>query len=537
MNRIRQMFDLMRSTRGVSVPMRRKLIAYWASTIFVLFAAILVLASFFGVFTISESNLRHTLAAHHANTVADVKKQTGLLTAHAIALSEEMSNALDVQLLTQPTSSLDDDPAGLIKTERTLLSSLRTALETSPCNGAFAILDATINTQSDTASHSRAGVYIRYANLSANEAVNQDIVLYRGIPQIARESSIEMHNRWRLEFDTSLISDYEKTLRHVTDRVSESCRWTNRVELTDTWESAIMITAPIFGPSGSARGMCGLELSSLYLGLAYPAQDSEYGSMATVIAPGSNGVIDLTRGLTGELDATYLSDNDKLYVHEQNGLNTYKAPSGSFLGMHTPLDLRTESGETMYVVTLVPQGRFNAIVFADRAKIIIASLLLLTVALALSRFLSRRFVQPIADALDAIKANGAIEDNPTGFSEIDALVSILDTKAASLKPGLLPPDVASLLDEFLTRFATLTATERKIVGLYAEGMEAGDVAEHMFISIHTVRKHNANIYRKLNVGSREELVLYLELFRRCKKLDELFGEEAGNETESGGDQP
>ncbi len=248
-----------------------------------------------------------------------------------------------------------------------------------------------------------------------------------------------MHNRWRLEFDTSLIPDYEKTLRHVIDRVSESCRWTNRGELTDTWESAIMITAPIFGPSGSARGMCGLELSSLYLGLAYPAQDSEYGSMVTVIAPGSNGVIDLSRGLTGELDA--------------------------------------------------------------------------------------------------IKANGAIEDNPTGISEIDALVSILDTKAASLKPGLLPPDVASLLDEFLTRFATLTATERKIVGLYAEGMEAGNVAEHMFISIHTVRKHNANIYRKLNVGSREELVLYLELFRRCKKLDELFGEEAGNETESGGEQP
>ena len=49
-------------------------------------------------------------------------------------------------------------------------------------------------------------------------------------------------------------------------------------------------------------------------------------------------------------------------------------------------------------------------------------------------------------------------------------------------------------------------------------------SQRLFISIHTARKHNANIYRKLNVGSREELVLYLELFRRCKKLDALFGE-------------
>ena len=104
-----------------------------------------------------------------------------------------------------------------------------------------------------------------------------------------------------------------------------------------------------------------------------------------------------------------------------------------------------------------------------------------------------------------------------------ALVAVLDSKASNLKPNLLPPDVASLLDDFSTRFASLTATERKIVGLYAEGMETGDVAECMFISIHTARKHNANIYRKLNVGSRDELVLYLELFRRCKKLDALLG--------------
>ena len=142
--------------------------------------------------------------------------------------------------------------------------------------------------------------------------------------------------------------------------------------------------------------------------------------------------------------------------------------------------------------------------FADRMKIIVASSLLFVVALMLSRYLSRRFVRPISDAVDALKADGSIGDGLTGFSEIDALVSVLDSKAASIKPSLLPPDVASLLDEFSARFATLTATER--------------------ISIHTARKHNANIYRKLNVGSREELVLYLELFRRCKKLDALFGE-------------
>ena len=191
MNRIRQMTELMHATRK-EVSMRRKLVAYWASMIFVLLAAMLVLASLFGVFSIRESNLRHALDAHHTSTVASVKKQTSVLAAHAIALSQESSNALDHQLLTHPTSKLNDDPEGIACAERALFSVLRTALETSPCSGAFVIIDATVNTQIDNAENSRAGVYIRFANLSVSEVVGQDIVLFRGTPQIARENSLEL---------------------------------------------------------------------------------------------------------------------------------------------------------------------------------------------------------------------------------------------------------------------------------------------------------------------------------------------------------
>ena len=62
MNRIRQTIELMHATCK-EVSMRRKLVAYWASMIFVLLAAMLILASLFGVFSIRESNLRHALDA------------------------------------------------------------------------------------------------------------------------------------------------------------------------------------------------------------------------------------------------------------------------------------------------------------------------------------------------------------------------------------------------------------------------------------------------------------------------------------------
>ena len=50
-----------------------------------------------------------------------------------------------------------------------------------------------------------------------------------------------------------------------------------------------------------------------------------------------------------------------------------------------------------------------------------------------------------------------------------------------------------------------------------------------FISIHTVKKHNRNIYEKLGVASRDELMLYIELFRCCGRLEELTGAETETE--------
>lgn len=87
--------------------------------------------------------------------------------------------------------------------------------------------------------------------------------------------------------------------------------------------------------------------------------------------------------------------------------------------------------------------------------------------------------------------------------------------------NILPPDVEELFGSFAERAASLTATERRILRYYAEGKEIAEVAELAFISIYTVRKHNANIYHKLEVGSRDELMLYLDLFRRLGRLDEI----------------
>ena len=48
-----------------------------------------------------------------------------------------------------------------------------------------------------------------------------------------------------------------------------------------------------------------------------------------------------------------------------------------------------------------------------------------------------------------------------------------------------------------------------------------EVAARSFISVNTVKKHNTNINRKLGVTTREELMLYIDLFRRCGRIEEI----------------
>jgi DNA-binding NarL/FixJ family response regulator len=76
---------------------------------------------------------------------------------------------------------------------------------------------------------------------------------------------------------------------------------------------------------------------------------------------------------------------------------------------------------------------------------------------------------------------------------------------------------------FAEKAKLLSPAERRILNYYIDGYDVADVPELAFVSIHTVKKHNRSIYQKLEIASRDELMLYIELFRRCDRLEELTG--------------
>ena len=107
-----------------------------------------------------------------------------------------------------------------------------------------------------------------------------------------------------------------------------------------------------------------------------------------------------------------------------------------------------------------------------------------------------------------------------------ALVSVqmltqLNTR--HIQTGTLPPNMEELLRSFAEKVKPLSSAERRILHYYMDGHETTDIPDLAFISIHTVKKHNRSIYQKLEVASRDELMLYIELFRCCDRLHELTG--------------
>lgn len=90
--------------------------------------------------------------------------------------------------------------------------------------------------------------------------------------------------------------------------------------------------------------------------------------------------------------------------------------------------------------------------------------------------------------------------------------------------GALPSGMEDMFRSFAEKAQALTAAERRILNYYIDGHDIAEIPDLAYISIHTVKKHNRSIYQKLDIASRDELMLYVELFRCCGRLDELTGE-------------
>ena len=105
--------------------------------------------------------------------------------------------------------------------------------------------------------------------------------------------------------------------------------------------------------------------------------------------------------------------------------------------------------------------------------------------------------------------------------QIISVQMLTQLNTRQISPGALPPGMEDMFQSFAEKVKSLSLAERRILNYYIEGHDTADIPDLAFISIHTVKKHNRSIYQKLGIASRDELMLYIEMFRCCDRLEEL----------------
>jgi len=110
-----------------------------------------------------------------------------------------------------------------------------------------------------------------------------------------------------------------------------------------------------------------------------------------------------------------------------------------------------------------------------------------------------------------------IKAGTSGYIPKRALGSELVSAIRSVHRGesfLYPSAATALIEDYLHRpsgedpYDSLTAREREVLKLIADGHTSREIAEMLFVSLKTVLGHRARIMEKLNLHNRTELIKF-----------------------------
>lgn len=521
----RKIKDIQEHAKNRGISMERRLFLYWLIMVLAVMTAVFVVLIVAGVFSNDAGKLGGTLSVQQKNTTMTFNKLIDTLNAQNLALSEQITREVSDVLETEERTfkDLDNNPELITRIEERMCFYLQTIVRSRSCSGAYFILDATTNTEAPGADRSRMGLYLRSGNVGTDGMANQYITFFRGVADVARKENIQMHNRWNLEFDIDNVPGYEILMDFDGRRILDSCYLSNRVTLSGTWEQVVLLSIPVV-LEGKVRGVCGVELSELFFNMVFPSVESPYGNMVTVVAPIADKRLLLDGAISGKTDGTYFTTDGTLLIKNGEHYKTYSDGSRTYFGNHIVIPKAVDGRSDLTLVTLVPEISYQSSVAKNRTFWLCGGLGFLVLMLLAAMFLTRRFMLPIQKQIRALKdQKEPQEESNSGIIEIDELLAYMHARQA--KPdeeSKMPPGMEELFFDFARRVETLTPMERTVLQYYINGFSSvNEIAEKEFISLSTVRKHNSNINRKLGVSTREELLLYIDMFRRCDLMEKI----------------
>lgn len=474
-----------------------------------------------GKFSVVERETKSMLDTQLSIYQHDLSIHFDQLAARGIRLSKDLSFELKEWLNEKDMefSDLEGQPDEIVDVQFKLYEFLRLGMEKTDCSGAFFMLDTSASKDDFDANKSRSGLYLRICNLNVGRPIDMKIIQYRGSTDVGRYHGLEYHNMWALESTIEDFPDYERIIDNPSPNLNESYYLTQARRLPRTWENVMLMCVPIMGDNGEVYGICGFEISQLFYKLFYMQPGTE-PHLTGLLTKSQDGQLLTSMGLeSGSAKGYFVGLSDVLSSKPTSRFQLYTSTENQqFVGQETKIRLSPMDDEWTLAV-MIPKKDFDDKKLASTKENLIIFILLILSSVFGSMQMSRLYVKPILSGLSQVK-NRAVGEL-THIQEIDDLIEYLarqDSKkeAQAMKKLKGSPTSFRLYEDFLQNIETLSPAERTVFDLYMEGHTAKEITEILFLSINTIKTHNKRIYMKLNVSSRNELMVYVNMMKEME---------------------
>ena len=443
------------------------------------------------------------------------------LAAEAVSFSHSISMMIEGRLREKNLSITDltNNHELLMEVLSDELNQMTFYLQKSKSSGAFIFLDATINSKLPNSENSKAGIYLKNMEPNIISSTSPTIYVLRGMADIAYKNSLPLHPQWRMEFNVTDAPYYYNIMNNANNDapLSNMYYWSQAFMFPTTNEKIMMCSVPLIDSEGNIFGVCGFDISYMLFKLSNMPDASMYNRIFCLISPVENNILKTDGSLfSGGFSAkSVINDSDLKISSGKKSLFIYENNENSFIGYHELLKMYPENSlftdSEWALALMIPQDDINSYVTKSNLKLIYISSFLMLVGIVASFILSKYYIIPIARGIDIIKSNHKVTDK-TNVLEIDELIEFLFSKKPDINEKETDPN-SIILNEFLKNIKSLSPAERSVFNLYAHQYNSKEIAESLCLSINTIKTHTKHIYSKLNITSKEELILYVEILK------------------------
>lgn len=536
-------FKLLRDIRAYGrdrLTLQRRLFAFFLLFLVTVMSELLLILFAAGIFATGREESRMFLQNELNHIAGGVEKDLGILAVQGTALSERLAEQLERGLSREglkPTD-LHASSGRLEPLLEGCFDVLSAALEKNKASAAFIVLDATVNPALAGSASSRAGMFLK--NMAPN-AVYQSpsaIRYMRGPASIARARGMSLMPQWEMEF-TIKEGDFFRTAMAASQGggrdISGLYYWSPKAVLPGDYIEAMLLTVPLIASDGTALGVCGFEISGMLFKMQYTPDNAKFSRIFAMLSPLEGDGTDASRAmLAGSYTVTSTAIDGVLSIREEkHGLVGFTGPDGAaYAGLYRPIRLyptgAAHEGQAWILGVLLPRQDLSAYMMAQNRRILLLLFTLFLLSAAAASVLSRKYIAPVAEALRSIQSRDTAAYEKTNIQEIDDLLAFLadqDKTAAPVSCQMEGRQEASALFEgFVRSIQTLSPAERSVFNLYMEGYNAKAIAEILCLSINTIKTHNKRIYMKLNVSSRNELMVFVKMMKERERAGLPFGQ-------------